>query len=99
MHGSIEGNALWAMLSPGLVDERAEALAERLRYAQWPDGGRNCDRKASGRCSSFTESLIPLRALHLHAQQRADTAQPPPWRRLTNSFSGDGSTNGCGTAA
>jgi hypothetical protein len=30
------------------------------------------DRKASGRCSSFTESLIPLRALYLHAQTRSD---------------------------
>jgi hypothetical protein len=70
LHGSIEGNAPWAMLGLGLADERAEALAERLCDAQWPDGGWNCDRKASGRCSSFTESLIPLRALHLHAQTR-----------------------------
>jgi hypothetical protein len=72
LHGSIEGNALWAMLRLGLADKRAEALAERLCDAQWPDGGWNCDRKASGRCSSFTESLIPLRALHLHAQTRSD---------------------------
>ena len=72
LHGSIEGNALWAMLSLGLADERAEALAERLCERQWPDGGWNCDRKASGRSSSFAESLIPLRALHLHARIRAD---------------------------
>ena len=72
LHGSIECNALWAMLGLGLADERAEALAERLCDAQWPDGGRNCDRKASGCCSPFTESLIPLRALHLHAQTRFD---------------------------
>jgi hypothetical protein len=65
---SIDGNALWAMLGLGLADERAEALAERLRNAQWPDGGWNCDRKASGRSSSFTESLITLRALQLHAK-------------------------------
>jgi hypothetical protein len=68
LHGPIEGNALWAMLRLGLANERADALAERLRDAQWPDGGWNCDRNASGRCSSFPESLIPLRALHLHAQ-------------------------------
>lgn len=67
LHGSIEGNALWAMLTLDLADERAEQLAERLRRAQWPDGGWNCDRKASGRSSSFAESLIPLRALSLHA--------------------------------
>jgi hypothetical protein len=71
-HASIDGNALWAMLSLGLADERAEALAERLRNGQWPDGGWNCDRKASGRSSSFTESLIPLRALQLHARTRSD---------------------------
>jgi hypothetical protein len=72
LHGSIEGSALWAMLRLGLADERADALAERLRTAQWPDGGWNCDRKASGRCSSFPESLIPLRALHVHAETRSD---------------------------
>jgi hypothetical protein len=74
LHGSIEGNALWAMLSLGLADERAEALAERLCNRQWPDGGWNCDRKASGRSSSFAESLIPLRALHLHARIRSDAS-------------------------
>lgn len=73
LHASIEGNALWAVLSLGLADERADALAERLRNRQWPDGGWNCDRKASGRCSSFTESLIPLRALQLHARARSAT--------------------------
>ncbi len=72
LHGSIEGNALWAMLILEIEDERVVALADRLRNAQWPDGGWNCDRKASGRCSSFAESLIPLRALHLHARRRSD---------------------------
>jgi hypothetical protein len=72
LHGSIEGNALWAMLRLGLEDERAEQLAERLRHAQWPDGGWNCDRNASGRSSSFAESLIPLRALSLHASMRSE---------------------------
>jgi hypothetical protein len=61
------------MLSLGLAGERAEALAERLPTRQWPDGGWNCDRKARGRTSSFTESLIPLRALHLHARSRSDS--------------------------
>jgi hypothetical protein len=70
LHASIEGNALWSMLTLGLADERAEVLAERLRDRQWPDGGWNCDRKASGHCSSFHESLIPLRALDLHARTR-----------------------------
>jgi len=29
-------------------NERADALAGRLGDAQWPDGGGNCDRNASG---------------------------------------------------
>jgi hypothetical protein len=60
------------MLTLGLVDERVELLAGRLRSAQWPDGGWNCDRRASGRSSSFAESLIPLRALDLHTRRRSD---------------------------
>lgn len=72
LHGSIEGNALWSLLVLGLADERAEELARRLRDAQWPDGGWNCDRGASGRTSSLHESLIPLRALSLHALECSD---------------------------
>ncbi|HTP03090.1 MAG TPA: hypothetical protein VMJ64_17065 [Anaerolineales bacterium] len=65
---SQEGNALYAMLSLGLADERAEELARRLRMWQWPDGGWNCDKKREAVHSSFWESLIPLRALGLHAR-------------------------------
>jgi hypothetical protein len=67
LHASIDGNAVWALLRLGLADERIERLVARLVSAQWPDGGWNCDRRASGQVSSFTESLIPLRALALHA--------------------------------
>ena len=31
---------------------------------QWPDGGWNCDKKASGHRSSFNESLPPMWGLH-----------------------------------
>ena len=68
LHASIDGNAVWSTLSLGIADERTEPLIQRLLDTQWPDGGWNCDRRASGRSSSFTESLIPLRALALHAQ-------------------------------
>lgn len=68
MHASIDGNAAWALLALGLADERVERLVDRLLGAQWPDGGWNCDARASGRASSFTESLVPLRALALHAR-------------------------------
>jgi hypothetical protein len=72
LHASIDGNAVWSTLSLGIADERAEPLVERLLDTQWPDGGWNCDRQASGRSSSFTESLIPLRALALHARLTED---------------------------
>jgi hypothetical protein len=68
LHASIDGNAVWSALSLGIADERTEPLVRRLLDTQWPDGGWNCDRRASGLSSSFTESLIPLRALALHAR-------------------------------
>jgi hypothetical protein len=52
----------------GLADERTDELAQRLMTWQWPDGGRNCDKNPGATHSSFMESLIPLRALALHAQ-------------------------------
>jgi hypothetical protein len=72
LHASIDANAVWSTLSLGIADERTEPLVERLLDTQWPDGGWNCDRRASGRSSSFTESLIPLRALALHARLTED---------------------------
>ncbi|MGI8604303.1 MAG: hypothetical protein ACR2OZ_15110 [Verrucomicrobiales bacterium] len=65
---SQEGNAVYYLLSLGLADERTEALVERLRAWQWPDGGWNCDVSPKAVNSSFMESLIPLRALALHAR-------------------------------
>lgn len=41
---SQEGNALYATLKLGLIDERTHRLAENLKRWQWPDGGWNCDR-------------------------------------------------------
>jgi hypothetical protein len=64
---SQEGNALYALLALGLADGRVDELAERLCKWQWPDGGWNCDKRPAASNSSFMESLIPLRALALHA--------------------------------
>lgn len=64
---SIEGNAIWYSLLLGLADERTEELAARLRKWQWPDGGWNCDKREAARISSVQETLIPMRALALHA--------------------------------
>ena len=62
---SQEGNALAVACRLGLAgDPRAELLARSLAGWQWPDGGWNCDRQASGRRSSFHESLPPAWGLH-----------------------------------
>src|SRR5215218_9231729 len=62
---SQEGNALAVACRLGLAaDPRAELLARSLVGWQWPDGGWNCDVRASGRRSSFHESLPPAWALH-----------------------------------
>jgi hypothetical protein len=62
---SQEGNALAVCSRLGLADDpRVRLLAESLVEWQWPDGGWNCDKKASGRRSSFNESLAPMWGLH-----------------------------------
>jgi len=59
-HASQEGNALAVCSRLGLGrDPRVELLAESLVRWQWPDGGWNCDPRATGRRSSFHESLAP----------------------------------------
>jgi hypothetical protein len=62
---SQEGNALAVACRLGMAgDPRAELLARSLVDWQWPDGGWNCDLRASGRRSSFHESLAPAWGLH-----------------------------------
>jgi hypothetical protein len=55
IHGSIDGNAIYAILTLGLADPRLDILIGHLLDYQWPDGGWNCDRKAKGHTSSFDE--------------------------------------------
>jgi hypothetical protein len=63
--GSQEGNALAVCSRLGLADDpRVRLLAESLIEWQWPDGGWNCDKKATGYRSSFNESLPPMWGLH-----------------------------------
>lgn len=66
--GSQEGNAVYYLLALGLADEGTDRLVRNLIKWQWPDGGWNCDKKPSAVNSSFHETLIPLRALALHAR-------------------------------
>ena len=74
-HASIEGNALAACCRLGLAaDPRVQQLAARLIAWQWPDGGWNCDPAATGRRSSFHESLAPAWGLHEYWQATSNTA-------------------------
>ncbi|MGH2482897.1 MAG: hypothetical protein ACRDE9_00395 [Candidatus Limnocylindria bacterium] len=68
-HGSIEGNGLAVSSRLGLAsDPRVQRLAESLVEWQWPDGGWNCAERASGRRSSFHESLPAMWGLHEYAR-------------------------------
>jgi len=83
---SQEGNALYYLLALGLADARTEALAERLVKWQWPDGGWNCDKRPEAINSSFMESLIPLRALALHAKVIGNRASKMAAERAAEIF-------------
>lgn len=62
---SQEGNALAVCCRLGMgADPRVTLLARSLIEWQWPDGGWNCDKRATGRRSSFNESLPPMWGLH-----------------------------------
>ncbi len=65
---SQEGNAVFSTLRLGIADNRTEELAARLIRWQWPDGGWNCDKKPKTKISSYRETVVPLRALALHAR-------------------------------
>jgi len=67
---SQESNALYAMLTLGFDDARADRLAANLLRWQWPDGGWNCDKRPEAAVSSLHETWIPVRALALYARRR-----------------------------
>jgi hypothetical protein len=74
-HASIQGNALGACSRLGLAeDPRPRRLAEAIVSWQWPDGGWNCDLNASGRRSSFHESLCTAWGLHEYVSVTGDEA-------------------------
>ncbi|MAS36462.1 MAG: hypothetical protein CL610_20835 [Anaerolineaceae bacterium] len=69
MCASMEGNAIYYLLSLGLADDRVNQLVQRLLDWQWPDGGWNCDKRPDVQhTSSFMETLIPLRGLAAYAR-------------------------------
>lgn len=72
-HGSMEGNCLAVCSRLGLAgDPRVRRLAEGLIAWQWPDGGWNCGMRASGRRSSFHETLCTIWGLHEYATATKD---------------------------
>ena len=71
---SMEGNALYSASRFGhAADERARRLVDRLLEWQWPDGGWNCDRAASGYRSSFHESWATALGLAAYHDAVGDT--------------------------
>ena len=84
---SQEGNALAVCCRLGLADDpRVRLLAESLVEWQWPDGGWNCDKKASGYRSSFNESLPPMWALHEYWMATGETAAREAAERTAELF-------------
>jgi hypothetical protein len=84
---SMEGNALAVASRAGMADDpRTERLAASLIEWQWPDGGWNCDVKATGERSSFHESLIPAWGLHEYATATGDTDAARSARRAAELF-------------
>lgn len=69
---SQQGNALYAIVTLGLADNRTEQLVERLLHWQWPDGGWNCDKRPRADSSSFMETLTPMRGLGAFARLSGD---------------------------
>jgi len=78
VHASQEGNAIYAGARLGFAtDPRVRKLVDALLEWQWPDGGWNCGVNASGRRSSFHETVTPalgLAAYHAALGHRASLA-------------------------
>ena len=83
---SQETNAVYYLHTLGLADARTDELAERLMKWQWPDGGWNCDKNPKASNSSFMESLIPLRAIALHAKRTGSKKAKDTARRTAEIF-------------
>lgn len=84
---SQEGNAVAVCCRLGLAgDPRVRLLAESLLEWQWPDGGWNCDRNASGYRSSFNESLPPMWGLQEYWLAAGEEAAREAARRTAELF-------------
>lgn len=80
-HASQEGNAIYAFTTLGVRDPRVRVLVDRLLEDQWPDGGWNCNPNASGRRSSFHESVTPAIGLAVYGSAKNDAEATAAARR------------------
>jgi hypothetical protein len=74
-HASLEGNALYSVLTLGLVepeDARVREAVRRLLEWQWADGGWNCDGKPAAHVASIFETVTPLRGLAAYVRLTND---------------------------
>jgi hypothetical protein len=79
---SMEGNCLYSASRFGHAgDRRARRLVDRLLEWQWPDGGWNCDRAASGYRSSFHESWATALGLAAYHDATGDSDAQAAARR------------------
>jgi hypothetical protein len=86
-HASMEGNVLAIAARLGMArDPRAAAIAQALLAWQWPDGGWNCDNAASGRRSSFHETLAAMWGLHEYSTATGDSAAADAAARAAELF-------------
>jgi hypothetical protein len=63
VHGSFHGNAIYASVVLGLVNEETEALCKNLLRYQWPGGGWNCNKKPNTKGPTIVHSAFGLRGL------------------------------------
>jgi hypothetical protein len=72
-HASVWGNALAVGSRLGLAsDQRVGDIASAIISWQWPDGGWNCDGRATGNRSSFHETLCTMWGLHEYSRATGD---------------------------
>ena len=84
---SQEGNALAVASRVGLADDpRTELLARSLVEWQWHDGGWNCDKVATGRRSSFHETLPPAWGLYEYWRATGETWARRPFEHAAELF-------------
>jgi hypothetical protein len=86
-HATIEGGAIYSASKLGFAsDPRVRHLVNSLIQWQWPDGGWNCDERATGRRSSFHESATTALGLSAYHSATGDSDALTAARRTAELF-------------